>query len=207
MKVNIENASAIRDPSMKPWLLDELVRNLKEMRDRSNAGDMQAAVTEFFEVFRFNDGVGVAALAAQPGSVWQPVGFISEKQLAMIDDPEGEHGRYIPMRKTPAGNFTFALYAAAPTEAKPAQDAVDAWQPISTAPRDGTNILLRWGIDGVSQAKYVPGLPHPWKFIDTNDGVTWLVNHCIDGLGGPSHWMPMPSAIRAAISAKKVGAA
>ena len=67
--------------------------------------------------------------AAQPGSVGEPVGFMSEKQLALIDDPEGEHGRYIPMRKTPEGNFTFALYAAAPTEAKPAQqDAVDAEQ-------------------------------------------------------------------------------
>jgi hypothetical protein len=55
MKVNIVNAAAQRDPSMKPWLLDELVRNLKEMRDRSNTGDMQAAVTEFFNVFVFND--------------------------------------------------------------------------------------------------------------------------------------------------------
>lgn len=55
MRVNIENAAAMRDPAMKPWLLDELVRNLKELRDRSNAGDMEAAVTEFFEVFRFND--------------------------------------------------------------------------------------------------------------------------------------------------------
>ena len=55
MRVNIENAASSRDASLTPWLLDELVRNLKEMRDRSNAGDMQAAVTEFFEVFRFND--------------------------------------------------------------------------------------------------------------------------------------------------------
>lgn len=67
-----------------------------------------------------------------------------------------------------------------------------AWQPIKTAPRDGRNILLRFGSDGVSQGKFVPGLPHPWKFIDTNDGVSWLVNHSVDGPGGPSHWMPMP---------------
>lgn len=67
------------------------------------------------------------------------------------------------------------------------------WQPIETAPRDGTNILLRFGSDGISQGKFVPGgLIHPWKFIDTNDGITWLVNHAIDGLGGPSHWMPLP---------------
>jgi hypothetical protein len=68
------------------------------------------------------------------------------------------------------------------------------WLPIQSAPRDGTNILLRFGVDGVSQGKYVPGTPHPWKFIDTNDGITWLVNHAIDGPGGPSHYMLMPSS-------------
>lgn len=67
------------------------------------------------------------------------------------------------------------------------------WLPIKSAPRDGTNILLRFGIDGVSQGKYVVGgVTHPWKFIDTNDGITWLVNHAVDGPGGPSHWQPMP---------------
>lgn len=72
------------------------------------------------------------------------------------------------------------------------------WQPIKTAPRDGTNILLAWGQDGVSQGHYVPGLQgtHPWKFIDTNDGITWLINHAVDGPGGPSHWMPMPKWVR-----------
>lgn len=55
MKLNIENASHSDDDGVRSWVLDELVRNLKELRDRSNAGDMEAAVTEFFEVFRFND--------------------------------------------------------------------------------------------------------------------------------------------------------
>lgn len=44
------------------------------------------------------------------------------------------------------------------------------WLPIATAPRDGKNLLLRFGEDGVSQGKYIPGLPHPWLFIDTSDG-------------------------------------
>src|SRR6185437_10781057 len=56
------------------------------------------------------------------------------------------------------------------------------------------NILIRFGRDGVSQAKYVPGTPHPWKFIDTNDGITWLINHAVDTEYGPTHWMPMPDA-------------
>lgn len=69
------------------------------------------------------------------------------------------------------------------------------WNAISTAPRDGSNILIRFGSDGVSQAKYIIGLPHPWQFIDTNDGITWVINHAIDGPGGPSHWMPMPALL------------
>jgi hypothetical protein len=67
-----------------------------------------------------------------------------------------------------------------------------AWQPIATAPRDGSNILIRFGRDGISQAKYVAGTPHPWKFIDTNDGITWLINHAVDTEYGPTHWMPLP---------------
>ncbi|MGF6738467.1 hypothetical protein [Paraburkholderia atlantica] len=69
-----------------------------------------------------------------------------------------------------------------------------SWLPIATAPRNGKNILIRFGSDGVSQAKYVPGTPYPWKFIDTNDGITWLVNHAVDTEYGPTHWMPLPSA-------------
>lgn len=74
---------------------------------------------------------------------------------------------------------------------------MDNWEPIATAPRDGANILLRFGEDGVSQGKFIlGGVSHPWKFIDTNDGITWLVNHAVDGPGGPSHWQPLPSTIR-----------
>ena len=74
MRLNIENCARNGDEGAKAWALDELVRNLKEMRDRSNSGDMQAAVTEFFEVFRFSDNQTDpspvrAALAAQPGAV------------------------------------------------------------------------------------------------------------------------------------------
>lgn len=66
------------------------------------------------------------------------------------------------------------------------------WLPIKGAPRDGTNILLRFGQDGVSQGAFVPGLAHPWKFIDTQDGITWLINFAVDGPGGPSHFKRLP---------------
>ena len=42
----------------------------------------------------------------------RPIGYMSPKQLPRIKDPEDESGIYIPMRATPAGNFTLALYAA-----------------------------------------------------------------------------------------------
>lgn len=76
--------------------------------------------------------------------------------------------------------------------ALPTPAAPEGWQPIKTAPRDGRNILVRFGQDGASQAKYIPGLPRPWQFIDTNNGISWMVNAAADGAGGPSCWMPMP---------------
>lgn len=69
----------------------------------------------------------------------------------------------------------------------------DAWQPIENAPRDGRSILIRFGLDGVSQAKYIAGTPFPWQFIDTQNGISWMINHAKDGPAGPSHYMPMPS--------------
>ena len=68
------------------------------------------------------------------------------------------------------------------------------WQTIDTAPRDGTSILIRFGNDGVSQARYVIGSSHPWRFIDTRDGMPWMVNNAVDSEYGPTHWMPMPDA-------------
>lgn len=57
-----------------------------------------------------------AALAASQQALEQTqveaLGFISPKQLSLICDPDEESGVYIPMRKTAAGNFTMALYAA-----------------------------------------------------------------------------------------------
>ncbi|TDY26262.1 hypothetical protein B0G81_6772 [Paraburkholderia sp. BL6665CI2N2] len=84
-----------------------------------------------------------------------------------------------------------------------APTASDAWQPIETAPKDGTNILIRFGLDGVSQAKFTPGWAWPWQFIDTNDGVTWMLNRAVDGPGGPSHWMPLPAAPAALFQQKE----
>jgi hypothetical protein len=64
------------------------------------------------------------------------------------------------------------------------------WQPIETAPRDGTDVLVyvpkpHWhypppATPGVFEAWYGYG---KWK-IDTDDNGTWVE---------PTHWMPLPS--------------
>ena len=53
----------------------------------------------------------LGAQAAPVEPVAQPIGYMSPKQVRHIVDPEDRSGAHIPMRKTPAGNFTMALYA------------------------------------------------------------------------------------------------
>lgn len=62
----------------------------------------------------------LAALADAYGAApAAPVLFVSLEQLSEHSDPDAEHGgtphgRYLPARKTPAGNFTHPLYALPP---------------------------------------------------------------------------------------------
>ena len=63
------------------------------------------------------------------------------------------------------------------------------WQPIETAPRDGTFVLL-FGPDGIDMGKYEPWAADygsGWERFRTaeydNDGV--MITH-------PTHWMPLP---------------
>ena len=73
MRVNIENCNNTGDPSAKEWVLGELVRNLKELRDRTDAGDIKA-LDEFFDLFVFNDDQGrkkVSAGDAASGGAWR----------------------------------------------------------------------------------------------------------------------------------------
>jgi hypothetical protein len=78
-------------------------------------------------------------------------------------------------------------------QAERADERPSDWRPIATAPRDGTTILVRFGEDGVSQARHYgrTDVVAPWEFIDTQSGAMF-VNYAVDGDGGPSHWMPMP---------------
>lgn len=54
MQLNIENAIGFGKKGELKWVLEELVRNLKELKKRTDKGDM-TAITEFFDIFVFNE--------------------------------------------------------------------------------------------------------------------------------------------------------
>lgn len=88
----------------------------------------------------FLDGAFVAMQQAAPQQEAQePVAFMSPKQLAALSDPEGEHGAYLPVRKTCAGLFTQAIYTAPQPAPAPLAsfDACDMATAAAQGFRDG----------------------------------------------------------------------
>jgi hypothetical protein len=72
-------------------------------------------------------------------------------------------------------------------------DGLDAWQPIETAPKDGTAILL--GARGGSWiGKWLP--VYTSGYVPDNKWSSLMLNH--DHMGEkwqqPTHWMPLPAA-------------
>jgi|GEM_PF-1489500 len=80
MRLNIENAAA-GDPRTIRWALEALATNLKELRDRTDAGDF-SSLDEFFEVFRFNDSQAAARLPQHLG--WQSLDNAPEDEWIMV---------------------------------------------------------------------------------------------------------------------------
>ncbi len=75
------------------------------------------------------------------------------------------------------------------------------WQPIETAPKDGTDVLVYFGTMGVRQVSWCA--PH-WAEHDEKDYWSWCVDdnkHSPYALRGysdtgpraPTHWMPLPA--------------
>lgn len=85
-----------------------------------SVADVEAALGKMGEELE-DWQLGIRRLPAPQASVVQqePIGFISPKQVELIGDPGCEFGKYIPMRKTTAGNFTLALYTHPAPQAKP----------------------------------------------------------------------------------------
>lgn len=65
------------------------------------------------------------------------------------------------------------------------------WQPIETAPRDGTNVLL-WNGYHMEVASW--GYTNPWKHRED-----WCVGQCFGDYNSystadePTHWHPLPA--------------
>ncbi len=77
------------------------------------------------------------------------------------------------------------------------------WQPIATAPLDGTEILL-YTERGIVQARFCPGEWHDYLEGREYDGPVWScvddafqieIEETPDGLlhGEATHWAPLPS--------------
>jgi hypothetical protein len=85
----------------------------------------------------------------------------------------------------------------------PTDNSQQGWQPIETAPKDGTVVLLTafdedgrpfgeewpcyWG--HIQQNGLFPGVTGMWTV--TGGGVTWSE---APEEGGPTHWRPLPPA-------------
>jgi hypothetical protein len=70
-------------------------------------------------------------------------------------------------------------------------DLVPGWQPIETAPRDGSEILVS---DGEAVEKV------SWAYVSNSGSVGWLINVNVDSgfnyydqFTDPTHWMPLPT--------------
>ena len=70
------------------------------------------------------------------------------------------------------------------------------WQPIETAPRDDTWVLLSGGT--VDWAEYAFGITCPPVVVACRRSEEWIVSLADGGYkltryGSPTHWMPLPA--------------
>lgn len=62
------------------------------------------------------------------------------------------------------------------------------WQPIETAPKDGTWVL------GFKERKYVQDQIETWHWVEAEDFVGWEhAAEANDFYEQPTHWMPLPA--------------
>ena len=91
------------------------------------------------------DEMQKAALAAGQATATQPapVLWLSPEQFAnFVDADEAPFGKYVPARKTSAGNFTMPLFAArAPAPAQPAAQQGVAYAALPTSSHAGSFLI------------------------------------------------------------------
>jgi hypothetical protein len=79
------------------------------------------------------------------------------------------------------------------------QETLKSWQPMETAPKDGTNVLVCWH-DGATASMFAVGhnLGDGRRWQNTHD---WLHNE----RSWPTHWMPVPDPPAALASLPQEG--
>lgn len=113
-------------------------------------------------------------------------------------DPDSRGDRASPDRGVPEGDRAMKDLL---TEI--AEGAVSPWRPIETAPKDGTEIILRRGARVGCAAwyewqkrasEYHSNGTYLGEFV-TDEGASWSIGLDGDGWDGdkaPTHWMPLP---------------
>ena len=69
------------------------------------------------------------------------------------------------------------------------------WQPIETAPKDRTHILVYFGTMGIWQVSWTEPASCDWEIWCTDDnkhGPYALRGYNDTGPRAPTHWMPLP---------------
>lgn len=167
-----------------------------------DAAQVDAPRVDSIDAFRFdadrNDYLARAraAIAAMAvASEQEAVAYASRDQLALHEDPAptdkycSEAGRYLPLRKTPGGNFTMPLYV----------HPNPSWQPIETAPKDGWSAPILTCCMGEAPDWFgnepVGGYAQPPSTTYWNEhGDCWTPCQRPHDVWEPTHWMPLPAA-------------
>ncbi len=118
-------------PAAGNWIaaddVNRLVRELDVCLNGEAGAAAQASLCDVVAQVRHETAKRGQPLFAAPaaGAVAGPALWVSPKQFAAFEDSEiSPHGKYLPARKTSAGNFTMPLFAAASTPAAQG-DALD----------------------------------------------------------------------------------
>lgn len=165
-------------------MIDELI---KRLRDKARASSV---LGERYSAMLFGDAADMleqqaARIAAlESAAKAEPVAWTSSDRLTKIQQ-DGDHVDTMWGRQLAEyGDDNVPLYAA-PTAATDKGDGRDAWQPIETAPKDGTPLLLF-----ARSIQATASIPMIGWFLDEHG---WIAQsfHGIDKIV-PSHWMPRP---------------
>ncbi|MEJ6003778.1 hypothetical protein [Paucibacter soli] len=132
------------------------------------------------ELFACCDGDSIIPLYATqaPAPAPEPVAWVDERAIAWLQGRQRNATITTPLQAGKSFERPMALYAA------PAQaPVVDGWQPIETAPLNGTRVLLHPAIEVADVAS-----KGCWSHVER----CWIVGGSPSGVRH-THWHPLPA--------------